>query len=57
LTKFTEIQLPYDTLISQSTANEHNQLANIGGTVNEYYHITSNDYNNVVNLTTLLNQK
>jgi hypothetical protein len=25
LTKFTEIQLPYDTLISQN-ANEHNQF-------------------------------
>jgi len=42
---FEDIQSPYTQALTSATASTHNALAGLqGGTVDEYYHLTSTDY-------------
>jgi len=51
---FIDVQLPFDTLIGYTNANNHNELSTLqGGTTDEYYHLTLDQVTNVDNIPNL----
>ena len=45
-TVFTSIQSPFTTTFTSSNVSIHNELGGLqGGTTDQYYHLTANDYN------------
>lgn len=48
---FAEIASAFTTTLSATTVTEHNDLSGLqGGTAGQYYHVTSEQYNNVSNI-------